>query len=78
VRDPTKITGMQRAIVAELDNSMHEIGPDPSQARDKHHNYDDAQSYDSTPSYDRERVTQYEAERRREQVERLYGRDRRD
>jgi hypothetical protein len=78
VRDPTKITGMQRAIVAELDNAMHDIGPGSGQARDKHHAYDETQSYDRTPSYDRERVTQYEAERRREEADRRYGRDRRD
>jgi hypothetical protein len=75
VRDPTKITGMQRAIVAELDNVMHDIGPGSGQARDKHHAYDESQAYDRTPSYDRERVTQYEAERRREEAD---GRDRRD
>jgi hypothetical protein len=76
VRDPTKITGMQRAIVAELDNAMQDIGP--SQAPDAHHAYDDTQAYDRTPTYDRERVTQYEAERRREEADRRYGRDRRD
>ena len=78
VRDPTKITGMQKAIVAELDNAMHDIGPGSSQAPDKHHAYDETQSYDKTPAYDRGRVTQYEAERRREEVDRRYGRDRRD
>ena len=76
VRDPTKITGMQKAIVAELDNSMEGIGP--TQAPDRHHGYDETQSYDRTPSYDRGRVTQYEAERRREEADRVYGRDRRD
>jgi hypothetical protein len=78
VRDPSKITGMQQAIVAELDNAMQDIGPGSAQARDKHHSYDDTQSYDKTQSYDRERVTQYEAERRREEADRLYGHDRRD
>ena len=78
VRDPTAITGMQRAIVAELDNSMQDIGPGPGHARDKHHAYDDTQSYDRTPTYDRGRVTQYEAERRREEVDRRYGHDRSD
>jgi hypothetical protein len=78
VRDPSKIAGVQRAIVAELDNAMQDIGPDPSHAPDKHHAYDETQSYDRTPTYDRGRVTQYEAERRREQVERQYGHDRRD
>jgi hypothetical protein len=76
VRDPSKIAGMQRAIVAELDNSMQNISPD--RAPDQHHAYDDKQAYDRTPTYDRDRVTQYEAERRRAQVERQYGRDRRD
>jgi hypothetical protein len=76
VRDPSKIAGMQRAIVAELDNSMQNISP--NRAPDSHHAYDDRQAYDRTPTYDRERVSQYEAERRREQVERQYGRDRRD
>ena len=76
VRDPTKITGLQRAIVAELDNAMQDIGP--SQAPDRHHAYDESQPYDRTPSYNRDRVTQYEAERRREQVAREYGHDRRN
>ena len=76
VRDPTAITGMQRAIVAELDNSMQDIGS--GQAPDKRHSYDETQAYDKTPAYDRGRVTQYEAERRREQVAREYGHDRRD
>ena len=71
VRDPTKITGLQRAIVAELDNAMQDVGS--GQARDTHHAYDETQAYDRTPAYDRGHVTQYEAERRREEVRREYG-----
>lgn len=78
VRDPTKIAGMQRAIVAELDNAMHDIGSGSSRAPDKPHGYNQTPAYDKTPSYDRERVTQYEAERRREEADRRYGDNRRD
>ena len=75
VRDPTKITGMQSAIVAELDNAMQDIGLEPG-ARASITPMTRRQSYDKTPTYDRGRVTQYEAERRREQVAREYGHDR--
>jgi hypothetical protein len=71
VRDPSKITGMQQAIVAELNNAMQDVGT--GEAREKHHAYDETQAYDQTPAYDRGRVTQYEAERRREEVRREYG-----
>jgi hypothetical protein len=63
VRDPSKITGMQQAIVGELDNAMKAM--DAPSSGYQHHGYDHTPAYDRTPSYDRERVTQYEAERRR-------------
>jgi hypothetical protein len=71
VRDPTKITGMQQAIVGELNNAMQDVGT--GRAPEAHHGYNETPAYDKTPAYDRDRVTQYEAERRREEVRREYG-----
>lgn len=62
VRDPTAIVGMQQAVMAEAVNAMHEMNSG-SYAGPQH--YDQGHGYDRTPSYDRGRVTQYEAERRR-------------
>lgn len=63
VRDPSKVMGLQRAIVADLDNALQDMGT--SRAPDQPHGYNRTPAYDKTPTYDRGRVTQYEAERRR-------------
>jgi hypothetical protein len=62
VRDPTAIVGMQQAVMAEAVNAMHDINT-RMDAGPQH--YDQGHGYDRTPSYDRDRVSQYEAERRR-------------
>jgi hypothetical protein len=62
VSDPSKIVGMQRAVMDEAANAMQDVGGGSGSAGP--HSYD-RHGYDRTPAYDRERVTQYEAERRR-------------
>jgi len=66
VRDPMKVMGMQQAVMAEAANAMQEINsPNPRMGPQP---YDRGHAYDKTPSYDRGRVTQYEAEKRRAEV----------
>ena len=68
VRDPTAVAGMQQAIMGEAVNAMQEINsPDPRMGPQA---YDRQRGYDKTPTYDRDRVTQYEAERRRAEIDR--------
>ena len=68
VGDPTKVAGMQQAVMAEAVNAMQDIGPGgPTLAPQS---YDKTQNYDQTPRYDRDRVTQYEAEKRRAEADR--------
>jgi hypothetical protein len=62
VGDPSKIVGMQRAVMDEAINATQDIGGGSGGSGP--HSYD-SHGYDRTPAYDRERVTQYEAERRR-------------
>ena len=66
VRDPMAVAGLQKAIVAELANTMQEINsPTPRMGPQA---YDRQRGYDKTPTYDRDRVTQYEAEKRRGEI----------
>ena len=68
VRDPTAVVGMQQAIMGEAVNAMQEINdPNPRLGPQA---YDRQRGYDKTPSYDRGRVTQYEAEKRRAEIDR--------
>jgi hypothetical protein len=68
VRDPTAVAGMQQAIMGEAVNAMQEINsPNPRMGPQA---YDRQRGYDKTPTYDRDRVTQYEAERRRAEIDR--------
>jgi hypothetical protein len=68
VRDPTAVVGMQQAIMGEAANAMQEINdPNPRMGAQA---YDRQRGYDKTPTYDRDRVTQYEAERRRAEIDR--------
>jgi hypothetical protein len=68
VRDPTAVAGMQQAIMGEAANAMQEINsPNPRMGPQA---YDRQRGYDKTPTYDRDRVTQYEAERRRAEIDR--------
>jgi len=68
VSDPTKIMGMQRAVMDEAANVTRDFGSG-SYGR----SYDKTHGYDKTPTYDRERVTQYEAEKRRAAARREFG-----
>jgi len=68
VRDPMAVAGMQQAIMGEAANAMQEINnPNPRMGPQA---YDRQRGYDKTPTYDRDRVTQYEAERRRAEIDR--------
>ncbi len=68
VRDPMAVAGMQQAVVGELANAMQEINdPNPRMGPQA---YDRQRGYDKTPTYDRDRVTQYEADKRRAEIDR--------
>jgi hypothetical protein len=54
--------------MGEAVNAMQEINsPNPRMGPQA---YDRQRGYDKTPTYDRDRVTQYEAERRRAEIDR--------
>ena len=67
VRDPTAVAGMQQAVMAEAINAMQDINGGMSAGPGR---YGQGHGYDRTPAYDRDRVTQYEAEKRRAAVDR--------
>lgn len=68
VRDPMAVAGMQQAIMGEVSNVMREMNdPNPRMGPQA---YDRQRGYDKTPTYDRDRVTQYEAEKRRAEINR--------
>jgi hypothetical protein len=65
VRNPAAVAGMQQAVMAEAVNAMHDMNSG-SYTGPQH--YDQGHGYDKTANYDRDRVTQYEAEKRRAEI----------
>jgi hypothetical protein len=59
INGPTKIIGMQRAMMDEAVNVTRDYGSGSTSSYDKSH------AYDRTPAYDREHVSEYETEKRR-------------
>ena len=66
VRDPMAVAGLQQAVVGELANTMREINsPNPRMGPQA---YDRQRRYDKTPTYYRDRVSAYQAEKMRAEV----------
>ena len=61
ITDPTKIVGMQQAIMSEAVNATKGLGDGSTYHSQP---YDRTPAYDRTPNYDRDRVTTYEYQKR--------------